>query len=183
MFAYCTDVLHLSEAEAYLRIAAARASREHPVLLTMLADGRLHLTGIGKLAPYITPGNRDALLARATHRSKRQIEELIAELFPRPDVPAVMRKLPETRALATPAPASRLSAPELRPDAVEATASPALPPAASRVSAPELRPDAVEAPTPARWRRPSSSPWPPDATKSSSPLVASSTTSWSDSEP
>jgi hypothetical protein len=30
MFAYCTDVLGLSEAEAYLRIAAARASREHP---------------------------------------------------------------------------------------------------------------------------------------------------------
>ncbi len=30
MFAYSTEVLHLSEAEAYLRIAAARASREHP---------------------------------------------------------------------------------------------------------------------------------------------------------
>ena len=27
MFAYCTEVLHLSEAEAYLRIAVARASR------------------------------------------------------------------------------------------------------------------------------------------------------------
>ena len=33
MFAYCTERLHLSEAEAYLRIAAARASREHPILL------------------------------------------------------------------------------------------------------------------------------------------------------
>ena len=43
MFAYCTEVLHLSEAEAYLRIAAARAAREHPLLLTLLADGRLHL--------------------------------------------------------------------------------------------------------------------------------------------
>jgi len=41
MFAYCMDVLHLSEAEAYLRISAARASRKHPILLTMLADGRL----------------------------------------------------------------------------------------------------------------------------------------------
>ena len=30
MFAYCTDVLHLSEAEAYLRITVARASRKHP---------------------------------------------------------------------------------------------------------------------------------------------------------
>ena len=56
-----------------------------------------HLSAIAKLAPHLTPENRDALLKRATHRSKRQIEELIAELSPRPDAPAVMRKLPERR--------------------------------------------------------------------------------------
>jgi hypothetical protein len=39
MFAYCRERLHLSEGEACLRIAAARASREHPVLLGVLADG------------------------------------------------------------------------------------------------------------------------------------------------
>jgi 5-methylcytosine-specific restriction endonuclease McrA len=99
MFVYCMDVLHLSEAEAYLRIAAARASRKHPKLLTMLADGRLHLTAIKELAPHLNLENRDGLLERATHRSKRQILELIAEIAPRPDVPAVMRKLPESRAL------------------------------------------------------------------------------------
>ncbi len=82
MFAYCTEALHLSEAEAYLRIAAARASREHPMLLTMLADGRLHLTAIAKLAPHLTPENRDRLLERAAHRTKRQIEELVAEVAP-----------------------------------------------------------------------------------------------------
>ena len=97
MFVYCTEVLHLSEAEAYLRIAAARASREHPVLLEMLADGRLHLTAIAKLAPHLTSGNREALLNRAVHKSKRQVEELIAEVAPRPDAPALMRKLPEPR--------------------------------------------------------------------------------------
>jgi len=52
MFAYCQQVLHLSEAEAYLRITAARASRDHPMLLEMLADGRLHLSGIARLAPH-----------------------------------------------------------------------------------------------------------------------------------
>src|ERR1700752_3363167 len=57
MFAYCTAVLHFSEAEAYLRILVARASREHPVLLTMLGDGRLHLTGIGLLVPHLTREN------------------------------------------------------------------------------------------------------------------------------
>ena len=95
MFVYCMDVLHLSEAEAYLRILAARASREHPMLLTMLGDGRLHLTAIALLAPHLTRENRDGLLERATHRSKRQILELIAEIAPRPDVPGLVRKLPE----------------------------------------------------------------------------------------
>jgi hypothetical protein len=50
MFQYCTERLHLSGPEAYLRIAAARVSRQHPVVLTMLADGRLHLTAIALLA-------------------------------------------------------------------------------------------------------------------------------------
>jgi hypothetical protein len=95
MFIYCMDVLHLSEAEAYLRINVARAAREHPMLLAMLADGRLHLTGIVKLAPHLTRENRDLLLSRAVHKSKRQIEELLAEWAPRPDVPAVLRKLPD----------------------------------------------------------------------------------------
>jgi len=112
MFAYCTEVLHLSEAEAYLRIAAARASREHPLLLTMLADGRLHLTAIAKLAPHLTVENREALLKRAAHRSRRQIEELVAELSPRPDAPAVMRKLTVDRRLRPDGVAAR--EPELR---------------------------------------------------------------------
>ena len=139
MFAYCTDVLHLSEAEAYLRIAAARASREHPVLLIMLSDGRLHLTGIAKLAPHLTRGNRDALLQRATYKSKRQIEELVAEIAPRPSAAAVMRKLPERRGdrlLDAPTPESKeglrgaaVSHAELRPDAVPTlpTAAPTSP--------------------------------------------------------
>ena len=143
MFAYCTEVLHLSEAEAYLRIAAARAAREHPLLLTMLGDGRLHLTGIVKLASHLTRENRNALLKRATHRSKREIEELIAELAPRPDAPAVMRKLPERRILPTPAlpvgpDRGLVAASELRPDAVE----PSL----------ELRLDGVATPEHGRYR-------------------------------
>jgi hypothetical protein len=104
MFAYCTEILHLSGAEAYLRITAARASREHPVILNMLGDGRLHLSGIGKLAPYLTLENADGLLTRAVHKSKRQIEELIAELVPTPDAPAVMRKLPARREQSQPTP-------------------------------------------------------------------------------
>lgn len=109
MFQYAIEILHLSEAEAYLRIAVARASRMHPVLLEMLGDGRLHLSGIALLAKHLTESNRDGVLARAAHKTKREIEELIAELAPRPDVPPMIRKQPVRRALVVPAaPASVL---------------------------------------------------------------------------
>ena len=97
MFAYCTEGLHLSEAEAYRRITVARGARRHPILLAMLRDGRLHLSGIVTLLPVLTVDNRDELLARATHRSKRQVEELVAAVSPRPDVPAGVRRIPERR--------------------------------------------------------------------------------------
>ena len=102
MFAYCTEALHLSEAEAYRRITVGRAARKHPLLLTMLRDGRLHLSGIALLAPLLTASNRDAVLARAIHRPKREIERLVAELAPRPDVPSLMRKLPQRRPVPLP---------------------------------------------------------------------------------
>src|SRR5262245_5568166 len=50
MFEYCRRILHLRENEAYLRITVARASRRNPVLLEMLGDGRMHLSGIARLA-------------------------------------------------------------------------------------------------------------------------------------
>jgi hypothetical protein len=145
MFAYATEVLHLSEAEAYLRIAAARASREHPILLAMLADGRLHLTAIAKLAPHFTPENREALLARAAHRGKREIEQLVAELAPRPDVPALMRRLPD--------PGGRGSAPALRCGSEEGKAEVVLRPDGVAPHGAELRPVGV-AGIPGRQERP-----------------------------
>ena len=93
MFAYAVEVLHLSEPEAYLRITVARVSRKYPKLLEMLSDGRLHLSGLGNLAPHLTEENCEAVLAQAEYKSKRQIEELVVELSPKPDVPAMIRKL------------------------------------------------------------------------------------------
>ena len=60
-------------------------------------------------------------MKRATHLSKRQIEELIAELSPRADAPAVMRKLPEKRGN----PDGVVPRVELRPDGAGASPSPA----------------------------------------------------------
>jgi len=113
MFAFCIEVLRLSEAEAYLRITVARATRKHPMLLAMLGDGRLHLSGIAILAPHLTEDNQENVLARAVHKSKRQIEELAAELAPKPDVASTIRKLPTP----PPSPAAQLC-----PDRVELSA-------------------------------------------------------------
>ena len=141
MFVYCTERLHLSEAEAYLRLAVARAARKHPVLLSMLEDGRLHLSGIAKLAPVLTEANRDELLARATHKTKRKIAELVAEVAPKPDVPSTMRKLPARREAPSPA---RVT--ELHPDEVE---SPTPTPPEPRPA--PVKPAVVEPLAPARY--------------------------------
>jgi hypothetical protein len=104
LFAYCTDVLHLSEDATCNRTKAARASRRFPVILDLLASGALSLTSVRLLAPCLTPENHQAVLARASGKSRREIEELVAELAPRPDVPTSVRKLPvpaPTAAVAT----------------------------------------------------------------------------------
>ncbi len=57
MHVYCTEALGLTDFEAYLRITAAGASRQYPMLLTMLRDGRLHLTAVSRLASHLTQRN------------------------------------------------------------------------------------------------------------------------------
>jgi hypothetical protein len=146
MYAYCTEALHLSEAEAWLRIRVARASRKHPMLLSMLRDGRLHLSGIVVIAPHLTPDNREGLLQRAVHRTKRQIEELVAELAPREDAPSSMRRLPPRRGQTSPPPVRPLS-----PDTVALPAH-VVRPAERKAKDLELCPDTV-APSSARPAR------------------------------
>lgn len=102
MFVYCTRVLRFSEAEAYMRITAARVGREHASLLAALADGRLHLSALVRLAPHVTGDNVESLVARAAGRSKREVMELVAELAPRPDVATTIRALPDTAVGAVP---------------------------------------------------------------------------------
>src|SRR5438128_11630628 len=54
MFLYCVHELHLSEDSAYKRIQAARTARQFPAIFDALAQGRLHLTAVNLLAPYLT---------------------------------------------------------------------------------------------------------------------------------
>jgi hypothetical protein len=93
LFSYCTHVLHLSEHAAYGRIEAARAGRRHPVILDMLASGLVNLTTVCLLAPHLTDGNHVEVLNTARHKSKREVEHLVASLR-QPAVPSGVRKLP-----------------------------------------------------------------------------------------
>ena len=95
LFGYCRHVLHFSEAESYQRMQAAHAARRFPVIVPLLAEGLLHLTAVRLLAPHLENENHLALLGGAFHKSKREVDALLAGWFPRPDVKASVRKLPD----------------------------------------------------------------------------------------
>jgi hypothetical protein len=94
MFAFCTTRFHMSEAVAARRIRAGRATCRFPRILGMVARGELHLSGIHQLAGHLTEENHREVLQRAKHRSMREIEKLIAEISPKPDVRTSIRALP-----------------------------------------------------------------------------------------
>jgi len=125
LFTYCREVLKLSEDAACNRISAARACRRFPVILDALASGELSLTSVRMLSPHLTPENHQAVLARASGRSRREIEALVAELAPRPDVPSFVRKLPGVTPPAPTPPSATAPPPaiEAKPSAVVASES------------------------------------------------------------
>jgi hypothetical protein len=134
LFRYCTEHLHFSEAVVYDRIGVARKARAFPALLERIRSADLHLTGARLLAPHLTPENHQALLDRARHRTKREIEEIVADLVPKPAVRGSVRKLPSA------------AAPERRPPAEPTGAPPADAPA-SLADGPMSLVDAPMSPT------------------------------------
>jgi hypothetical protein len=125
MFTYYTQVLHLAEHAAYKRIEAARAARRFPVILTRLADGSVHLSAVRLLAPHLTRENHIGVLREASHKSKREVEQIVARLQPQPDVVASVRKLPATRTIAAPV---QPRAPQAQPNAIAAAVDVPSPP-------------------------------------------------------
>jgi 5-methylcytosine-specific restriction endonuclease McrA len=97
MFTFCVGELHLPEDAAYKRIQVARVARCHPAVLTALAEGRVHLTGLNLMAAHfkvLPPAVVNELLEAATHRSKKDIELLLAQRFPKADLQAEVRAIP-----------------------------------------------------------------------------------------
>jgi len=147
LFTFCVVVLHFSEHAAYLRIETARAACRCPLILERLASGSVHLTAVSLLAPHLTAENHTVLLDAAHHKSKREVEQLVACLRPKPDVPAAIRKLPapshaEARAMAAPA----------NDPAVEVSTMPARAVVPDSASAPRNRPPTIAPLAPERFK-------------------------------
>jgi hypothetical protein len=139
LFTYCIQVLHLSEHAAYNRIETARAARRFPIILELVACAALTLTTVRLLAPHLTEANHRDVLERARHKTKREVELLVATLHPQPDVPSIVRKLPG-RAISRLQSASTQAVPML--DVSAPVDIPPIPPPSARPS--EVKPIAPE---------------------------------------
>ena len=93
LYTYCIYVLRFSEDEAFRRVSAARLVRRFPALLEAVATGELHLTGLLMLGPHLTENNLVEVLARAKHRTTKELGRLVRQLDPLPDVPARIEPL------------------------------------------------------------------------------------------
>jgi len=94
LFEYCVETLKLCESTAGRHIAAARVCRKYPEAFALVASGALHASALSFMKKYLTTENAAELFELCTHRSARQVEELLAARFPRPDVRDLVRRLP-----------------------------------------------------------------------------------------
>jgi len=99
MLDYCIKELHLSEEAAKKRLWVARAGRRCPGVFEALASGRVHLAGLVVLARHLSARNAPGLLSAAEHKSREEIERLVAERFPRLDVTARISPVPAIDAM------------------------------------------------------------------------------------
>jgi hypothetical protein len=64
-FVFVTKYLALSEGAAYKRIHVGRAAIKYPIILNLVAQGKLHLSGLCVLTPKLTEQNHLELLTKA----------------------------------------------------------------------------------------------------------------------
>jgi hypothetical protein len=127
MLDYCVRELHMSEDTALKRIRVARVARDFPAIFEMVADGRLNPSAVLLLKPYLGPDTAKELLGAAAHKTRSEIERMLADRFPCLDRPTHLIPIAEQVA---PGP----------PDDRGACANGAAPP--------EVAPGPLEAPTP-----------------------------------
>jgi len=87
LFYFLHRELGLSKGASHYRKVAAELVQRFPEIVEPLRDGRLCVTTVVELAKVLTPENREDVLPRFFHRSKREAMEVTAELRPDPAPP------------------------------------------------------------------------------------------------
>ncbi|MCB9578327.1 MAG: hypothetical protein H6717_14985 [Polyangiaceae bacterium] len=87
LYDLCVRCLGMSEGQAHRSVSGAHAAKSYPLALEMIADGRLHLTGLSLIAKRLTPENHAQLLEDVAGKTKADILIVLARWFPKPDVP------------------------------------------------------------------------------------------------
>lgn len=83
VYDYLTRKVGYSRSAAGRRVAASKAARSYPSVLTMLERGDVHLTAVAMLQRYLTSENHESLLRRAKGKSEEEIDRMIAAIAPR----------------------------------------------------------------------------------------------------
>ena len=87
LYDLCVRCLRMSEGQAHRSVSGAHAAKSFPLALEMIADGRLHLTGLSLIAKRLTAENHAQLLQEVAGKTKADILIVLARWFPKPDVP------------------------------------------------------------------------------------------------
>ncbi len=101
---------------------------------------------------HLTPENHQAVLARASGRSRREIEAQVAELAPRPDVPSSVRKLPGVAPTAPPPLSATTPPPAIEVKPTDVMAPESAPPISAPAALPVTRHPIVKTTSPERYR-------------------------------
>ena len=133
---YCVRELHMSDDAAFKRIRVARLGRVYPAILEALAEGRLHMRAVLSLSTHLSPSATDELIAAATHKTRDEVDLMLARRYPQPDLATIVRAVPLPQNSA-PAPTSRpdVSSMQLAPGRVILTEAEQVPVALAAVPA------------------------------------------------
>src|SRR6476661_4109803 len=93
MFDFCVHRLGMSEGAAYRRITGARLVRRFSCLLPVIERGELHLSTLVLLRAHLNETNVEEIVASVKGKTHREVEEHLARIAPRPDVPSRIRAL------------------------------------------------------------------------------------------
>lgn len=77
---YCETMFGLSKNCAWKRTQAVKVIDRFPQLMTMLKDGKTHVSHIAMLSPIITEANQDKILGFLPNASKKELEFFLSTI-------------------------------------------------------------------------------------------------------